>query len=176
MPFDPIKLRVLAQEQEDENWRFRDFLKHHCDIEPDKLDERVFELTKQVWADIDCTTCANCCKEVRPTFSEEDVDRLAKRLRIDRRQFIDSYLQPTDPGDDNPWRTKTTPCPFLKDNRCSVYEDRPNDCRGYPYLYEPDFATRTMAMLQRTFTCPIVYEVMERLKQTIGFPGRKRKR
>ena len=48
------------------------------------------------------------------------------------------------------------------------------DCRGYPYLDEPDFAFRTMAMIERTLTCPIVYEVMEELKREVGFGRRQR--
>jgi uncharacterized protein len=172
VPVQPINLPVLAQRKEEENWRFRQFLKLRCKLEPDELDRRVFELTKRVWAGIDCTTCANCCKTVRPTFSEEDVESLSRRLAIDRQQFIATYLEPTDPGDENPWQTRTTPCPFLNDNRCTVYEDRPADCRGYPYLDEPDFAFRTIAMIERTFTCPIVYEVMEELKRSAGFVRR----
>jgi uncharacterized protein len=66
---------------------------------------------------------------------------------------------------------RTTPCPFLKDNRCSVYEDRPADCSGYPYLYAPDFVFRTIGMIERTHTCPIVYQVMEDLKKSLGFRG-----
>ncbi len=88
-------------------------------------------------------------------------------------QFIDAYLKRTESGDENPWRTRTKPCPFLKENRCSVYEDRPADCSGYPYLYKPDFVFRTMGMIERTFTCPIVYEVMEHLKQSLGFSRRR---
>ncbi|HEY2172027.1 MAG TPA: hypothetical protein VGJ30_20560 [Candidatus Angelobacter sp.] len=82
------------------------------------------------------------------------------------------YLKRSEPGDDNPWTTCTTPCPFLKDNLCSVYEDRPADCSGYPYLYKPDFVSRTLGMIGRTFTCPIVYEVMEELKKSTGFRRR----
>jgi hypothetical protein len=172
---DLVQLRVLAQEKEDENWRFRQFLKSQCDLEPDELDHRVFETTRRVWAGIDCTTCANCCREVKPTFSEEDVNRLSRRLAMAPQQLTDTYLERTEAGDDNPWQTRTTPCPFLKDNRCSVYDDRPGDCKGYPYLYEPQFAHRTMAMIERTFTCPIVYEVMGELKKSLGFTRRSRR-
>jgi len=175
MPFEPIKLRILAEEKTDENWAFRAFLKQRCDLEPDELDQRVFELTKRVWAGIDCTTCATCCKEIHPTFSEPEVERLARRLGMDRQQFIDAYLKPTQPGDDKPWETRTAPCPFLKDNRCSVYEDRPADCGGYPNLYDPEFVFRTARMIERTSTCPIVYEVMEELKESVGFRWRRRR-
>jgi Fe-S-cluster containining protein len=175
MAFNPIKLRVLAEQKEDENWKFREFLKRHCDLKPAELDERVFELTKKVWAGIDCTTCANCCREVKPTFSEEDIDRLSRRLGVDRQKFIADYLEKTEPGGDNPWQTRTRPCPFLKDNLCSVYEDRPDNCRGYPYLYEPAFASRLIGMVHRIFICPIVYEVMEELKRSVGFRYRGRR-
>jgi uncharacterized protein len=173
---DPIHLPVLASKKEEENWRFRRFLKDRCDLDPDELDRRVLQITDRVWAGVDCTTCANCCKTVRPTLHDTEVDRLARRLALDRQQFVETYLEPNDAGDDNRWRTRTTPCPFLKDDRCTVYEDRPADCRGYPYLHEPGFVTRTMAMIERTFTCPVVYEVMEELKQSTGFSRRRRGR
>ena len=169
MALDPVQLRILAQRKEDENCRFSQFLKDQCDLDPEEVDERVFEATRRVWAGIDCTTCANCCREVRPTFDDEEVNRLAVRLETAKEQFIDAYLERTEAGDENPWQTRTTPCPFLKDNRCTVYEDRPADCKGYPYLYEPEFVFRTMAMMQRTFTCPIVYEVIEELKTSLRF-------
>jgi len=175
MAVDPIRLPVLAQAKEEENWKFRQFLKLRCELDPDELDQKVFDLTQRVWAGIDCTTCANCCKQVRPTLSEGEVDRLARRLGLPREQLIASCLEKTEKGEDNPWTTRSTPCPFLKDNRCSVYEDRPADCSGYPYLYQPDFAFRMLAMIDRTGTCPIVYEVMEELKRSLGFRIRSKR-
>ena len=175
MAFDLIQLRALAQEKEDENWRFRQFLKGRCELAPEEIDQRVVAATERVWAGIDCTNCANCCREVRPTLSEEEARRLAQRMEMAPQPFIEAYLERTEPGDENPWQTRTTPCPFLKDNRCSVYDDRPADCRGYPYLYEPDFVFRTMGMIERTSTCPIVYEVMEELKGSLGFVRQRRR-
>ena len=172
MPFDFVQIRTQAEKKEDENYRFRRFLKTDCNLESEEIDERVFAATRGVWAGIDCTKCANCCREVHPTFSDEEVNRLARRFDMTRQQFIEAYLQPSESGDDNPWTTRAAPCPFLKDNLCSVYEDRPADCSGYPYLYKPDFRSRTLGMIQRTFTCPIVYEVMEELKKSTGFRRR----
>ncbi len=82
MDFDLIQIRVLAKNKEDENWRFRQFLKTRCDLDLDEIDRLVFETTRRVWAGIDCTACANCCRQVHPSFSEEDVDRLARRFEI----------------------------------------------------------------------------------------------
>jgi len=169
MAFDLVQIRTQAEKKEDENDRLRQFLKFKCNLQPEEIEECVFAATRRVWAGIDCTKCANCCQEVHPTFSEEEVDRLARRLAMPRQQFIETYLKRSEPGDDNPWTTRTKPCPFLKDSLCSVYEDRPDDCSGYPYLYKPDFTSRTLGMIQRTFTCPIVYEVMEELKKSLHF-------
>jgi Fe-S-cluster containining protein len=174
MDFDLIQIHELAKNKEDENWRFRQFLKTRCKLDSDEIDRVVFETTQRVWAGIDCIACANCCRHVHPTFSEEDVERLARRLEMDIRQFTENYLERTKDSSANPWQTHALPCPFLKDNCCSVYEDRPADCRGYPYLYEPEFESRTMAMIDRTFTCPIVYEVIEELKGSLRFSGKRR--
>jgi uncharacterized protein len=80
---------------------------------------------------------------VKPTFSGEEVDRVAHRLGMERQQFIETFLERSEAGSDKPWQTRAAPCPVMKDNLCSIYEDRPADCSGYPYLYEPDFVFRT---------------------------------
>src|SRR5258705_5569830 len=112
MAVHPINLPVLAQGKEDENWKFRQFLKLRCNLEPDELDQRVFDISKRIWAGIDCTACANCCRTVKPTFSDDEIERLARRLDIDRQRLIDLHLEPNEAGDDKPWRTRATPCPF----------------------------------------------------------------
>ena len=79
---DLVQIRKLAERKENENFRFRRFLKE-CDLEAGEIDGRVFDITHRVWAGIDCTTCANCCRELRPTFSEDEVERVARRLGIE---------------------------------------------------------------------------------------------
>jgi hypothetical protein len=169
MAVDLIQIRQLSHKKEDENWRFREFLKVGCDLGPDQIDRQAFETTRRVWAGIDCTACANCCREVKPSFSEDEVKKLARRFGMEREQFIERYLERTEANSENPWQTRTKPCPFLKDNLCSVYEDRPADCSGYPYLYKPGFVFRSISMLERISTCPIVYEVVESMKESTGF-------
>jgi hypothetical protein len=111
---------------------------------------------------------------VKPSFSENEVERLARRSGMEQQQFIEKYLEPREAGSENPWQTRTQPCPFLNGNLCTVYEDRPADCSGYPYLYESHFTSRTIAMLERTSTCPIVYEVIEDLKRSLRLSRRRR--
>jgi len=168
------KLEVLAREKEEENREFRTYLKWNRKLSDKRLDRLVSELTDNVWADIDCASCRRCCKELRPEFTEKEQQRLAKRLGMSVEQFREQYLKYDDTEDEPGWRTRHTPCPFLDGTRCSVHEDRPKQCRDYPYLYEPDFSFRTIGMIERTFTCPVVFQVMEELKKHLGFRYRRR--
>jgi uncharacterized protein len=171
---DPLKLPHMAEAKADENFAFRDFLKHRTRLSSEEVDNLVFEITESVWKRIDCTACGNCCREVSPTLGQEDVDRLAGHLGISGPELVSKYLKPTESGEDNPWVMRERTCPFLKDNRCTVYEYRPANCRDYPYLHKPDFTARTLSMIGRISECPIIFEVWEELKRATGFRHRPR--
>jgi hypothetical protein len=135
-----------------------------------ELDQLVFKITKDIWSRIDCTQCGRCCMTLQPMLTDEDHKRLADKLQITIDELRKQYVEYDNSDPDEPdWKMKSTPCPFLKDNKCSVYEARPGNCRDYPYLYGPDFSFRTMGMIGRTFTCPIVFEVFEELKEQLDF-------
>ncbi|MDX9976118.1 MAG: YkgJ family cysteine cluster protein, partial [FCB group bacterium] len=71
------RIKRLSEERDEENWRFRTFLKGR---DEDEVDAQVHRLYEEVAAAIDCTACGNCCGVTWPCVSGEDVDRLAKRL------------------------------------------------------------------------------------------------
>ena len=79
--------------------------------------------------------------------------------------LIRQYLVETDT--DGEYHFNTLPCPFLKNNLCSVYNFRPNDCRSYPHLHKKNFVSRTMSVVNNTSICPIVFNVYEELKSEI---------
>ncbi|MFZ4394680.1 MAG: YkgJ family cysteine cluster protein [Kiritimatiellia bacterium] len=56
------------------------------------------------------------------------------------------------------------PCPFLSENRCRVYEHRPDTCRSYPHLQKKEFVFRLTQAVGNCSVCPIVFNVYERLK------------
>lgn len=60
---DLEKIKIIGKQKEDENWRFRSYLKG-LDIEEEELDKIVHEINNNVTSQIDCTKCANCCKVV----------------------------------------------------------------------------------------------------------------
>ena len=166
---DPVKLRQMAEARLDENYKFRQFLKHHRSLSSEEVDSVVSETAEKVWEEMDCTACANCCRVVVPTFCQDDIDRLAGRLGISSSEFVSKYLKSAESPEDGPWIIRERPCPFLKENRCSVYEHRPTNCRDYPYLGKPAFTSRTLRMIDRLGECPIVFEVWEELKRATGF-------
>ena len=171
MDITPQNVQALADGKDEENLRFRSFLKA-SPLSVDELDKLVFQTTDQVWAKVDCTACGNCCKEIGPVLDQQDAERLAARLGMTVEAMVEKYLKPEEDPDEagNRWEMRVRPCPLLdKNNRCTVYEDRPASCRRYPYLHEPQFVFRLLGMLERASTCPIVFEVLERMKESTGF-------
>jgi len=88
---DLSKIRKSSKEKEDENWEFRSFLKG-CDISEEKIDSIVHKLYQKVSSEMDCKTCANCCKEVQPVLNQEDIEKFSKCLGISVAKFKDQYL------------------------------------------------------------------------------------
>jgi len=166
-------IEALATEKGIENWDFRSFLKFNDKLSDAKLDKLVADITHRVWATIDCTACANCCKTLQPSFTEEDQQRIAGKLGLSVEQFRQNYLELTTDDGESVWQIRQSPCPFLENNKCTIYDDRPKNCRDYPYLYDPEFSSRTTMMIERTYTCPIVFEVFEELKTHLNFRTKK---
>jgi Fe-S-cluster containining protein len=118
------------------------------------LHERAFE-------QIDCLQCAHCCKSYSPRFKTPDIKRISKKLQMKEGAFIEKYLRLDEDGD---YVVQSVPCPFLNaDNACSIYEDRPSDCRRFPYTDEDVLLKRPQLTLKNSSFCPIVVSVLEGL-------------
>lgn len=123
--------------------------------------DRLPELHEEAVNRVDCLQCANCCKQYSPRFKTPDIKRLSKHLRMRESEFIETYLRVDEDGD---FVARTLPCPFLgEDNFCSIYEERPSDCRRFPYTDEDLMVKRPALALKNSTFCPITYYVLERL-------------
>ncbi|HBY57403.1 MAG TPA: hypothetical protein DEG96_06025 [Candidatus Atribacteria bacterium] len=91
METDLNRIKKLSEEKEDENWKFRSFLKV-CNIPSKKMDSIVHRLYHQVASKIDCESCTNCCKELNTVLEQEDLKKLSKYLEISIEQLKDQYL------------------------------------------------------------------------------------
>lgn len=159
METDPDKVAELARQRRDENWRFRSFLKA-TRIGSGRLNEAAESFARQAEEQIDCRQCGACCKDNCITVNEEEVACLAEHLELEIEVFKARYIGRDDDGCP---AIDATPCPFLSDKICTVYEARPLACRGYPYI-GGDIKSRTIGILERAETCPIIFEMLERLK------------
>ncbi|OAG28703.1 YkgJ family cysteine cluster protein [Thermodesulfatator autotrophicus] len=84
-------------------------------------------------------SCFNlCCYDVTLVLSPYDFLRLRKALGLSSREFIDRYADfylgdlTQLPVISVRMKTQDFACPFLREEGCSVYADRPASCRTYP--------------------------------------------
>lgn len=157
---DIDKLQALASSAEPST---RKFFQSIPKKQLKKLDSDIHRLHNEVFDEIDCLECANCCTSLGPRITELDVKRMGKALRMKPDEVIESYLRVDEDGD---LVFKEMPCPFLApDNYCLIYESRPKACREYPHTDRVKFYQIVKLSIKNTHTCPAVYEVFERLKK-----------
>jgi uncharacterized protein len=120
-------------------------------------------LHQEAFEQINCLSCANCCKNYSPRFKSPDIKRIAKHLGIKETEFKQQYLVV---DSDEDYVNKQMPCPFLADdNSCNIYEVRPSDCARFPYTDEDVILKRPAITLKNSTFCPAVYYVLEKLTQ-----------
>jgi hypothetical protein len=78
---DITKIRYYGDKNLMKNFEFRAFLKAH-DLGDTALDEIVGELNAEIEKLVNCTTCANCCRELEPKIAAEDRKRISQFLGI----------------------------------------------------------------------------------------------
>ncbi|GAA4827214.1 YkgJ family cysteine cluster protein [Algivirga pacifica] len=155
------KWQSQAKEKAKENQNFLKRLKKSK--QAGQIDRWVNEADEEVVSQVDCLSCANCCKTISPVVTQTDVKRIAKELRMKPTEVVEAYLLVDHEGD---YVMKSQPCPFLgADNYCSIYEARPKACREYPHTQNRGFTKRPSLHYKNTLTCPIVFNVVEELKQ-----------
>ncbi|MFQ9704684.1 MAG: YkgJ family cysteine cluster protein [Enterocloster clostridioformis] len=155
----PDKIGMEAKKREDENYKFRSFLKGHADEE--ELDKQFLRLHKELFADYDCNKCRNCCKMYKGSIPEEDVEKDAEYLDITVEQFIDFFLEKEACGIG--YHTKHMPCDFLQeDGNCKLGDCKPDSCKKYPYTDQPERLCSLLGMLDTVAICPVAFEIFRK--------------
>jgi len=140
---DLEKYHQLALQKQKEHRKFLATLKKKA---PKNLDKIALEIHDEVFQEIDCTACANCCKTLGPDFKE-------------------AVLQVDEDGDKV---FKAMPCPFLGgDNLCSIYDVRPKACREFPHTDRKKIYQINHLTIKNTLTCPAAYLFVEKLKERL---------
>lgn len=82
-----------------------------------------------------CTQCGKCCTGA-PGYtwvSLEEIEGMASHLKLTVEDFAARYLRKVGPRWSLREDSRSYDCIFLKDQRCSVYEVRPKQCRTFPW-------------------------------------------
>jgi Fe-S-cluster containining protein len=84
-----------------------------------------------------CTGCGDCCTG-GPGYiwvNQAEIDALAARLGMDVPAFERKYVKEVGVRRTLKERPKTYDCVFLdaETRKCTVYEDRPRQCRTWPF-------------------------------------------
>ncbi len=98
--------------------------------------------------------------------TNEEADKVSQVLNTTREAFDRSYLEK---GGAELMLMNSMPCSFLKENSCTIYENRFEGCREFPALDLPDFKKRLFSHFMHYSRCPIIFNVIEQLKIDLDF-------
>jgi Fe-S-cluster containining protein len=164
-------LALIAHEAEsraDDYAAFRYFVELDERSDAD-LDGLVQSIAMPIVTAIDCTKCANCCRSLSVYLTEEDAHRVIAGTFIPLEQLLSEVIDCERAASAEEWGVfRQRPCVFLKGERCSIYEHRPESCRLYP-AFTPDFRWALADILGGVGLCPIIYNVIEELQQALGW-------
>lgn len=159
---DIEKYHQLALQRQAQHRKFLVTLKKKP---PKHLDKIVQDIHQEVFQEIDCMACANCCKDLGPDLTEADIVKIAKLFRMKLATFEKTYLHVDEDGDKV---FQSMPCPFLGgDNLCSIYDVRPKACREFPHTDRKKIYQINHLTLKNTLICPAAYEFVERLRKRL---------
>ena len=153
------KHHALVRQKSKENKKFFQQIKR---LKPKVLDQKMHQLHEEVFACTDCLECANCCSTTGPLFTDRDIGRIAKHLRIRPSEFTEKYLRI---DEDKDYVLQQVPCAFLgEDNKCGIYDVRPKACREFPHTDRIKQHQILNLTKKNVAVCPAVYEIVEKLK------------
>ncbi|MFT3933446.1 MAG: YkgJ family cysteine cluster protein [Chitinophagaceae bacterium] len=167
-----VNLRSFKQKVRHNRRRLRLFLARLEKNPPKDLKQISIEADKQTWQEVDCLSCANCCKTMTPTFTPEDIKRIAAHLNMKPKAFKDKWLQKD--KKDGDWVNVKQPCQFLnlQDNKCSIYEVRPADCSGFPHHTKKKLTDYVHVYKQNVELCPASYTWVEKMLKMMKENGK----
>ena len=156
------EIASLSKKNKKANEKFFQGLKRKHKKNVDALFQEAHE---EVFSCTDCLSCANCCKTTGPLFTNKDIERISKHLKIKQQVFVEKYLRI---DEDKDYVLQKLPCVFLdEENYCSIYEKRPKACREYPHTDREKQAQLLPLLLKNISVCPAAYEIVEKVKVKI---------
>ena len=158
-------LKNLPEKAKDKHKENKKFFAKLRKKPPKDLDRQMQEMHEEEFSRTNCLDCANCCKTTGPLFTNKDIERISKHLKLKPQQFIEQYLRI---DEDKDYVLQEVPCTFLAaDNYCLIYDVRPKACREFPHTDRKDFHKISNLTIKNTAICPAAYNIVEEMKKRI---------
>jgi len=161
-----VNLRSFRQIVRHNKRKVKGFLTRLGSNPPRGLENLKIEADKEAWKHTDCLDCANCCKTMSPTYTKEDVKRIASHLGMTDKAFREKWLYKDKTGD---WMNVKQPCQFLdlETNMCNIYPVRPRDCAGFPHHNKKKMVEYLHMYKQNIEYCPATWRVVEYMNEKL---------
>ncbi|MES1220176.1 MAG: YkgJ family cysteine cluster protein [Bacteroidota bacterium] len=165
----PVNFRSFKQKVRRYKTVYKRFLSKLEKQPPRGLDSLTPIVEKEVWREVDCLSCANCCKTMTPTYTPKDIKRIAAHLGMSVIAFKEKWLL-KEKGSEGDWINKSTPCQFLdmKTNMCGIYAVRPVDCSGFPHLSKKRMVDYIHIHKQNLEYCPATFKMVEKMVEMVN--------
>lgn len=162
----PVNFRSFAKKLAFSRKAFRSYLNRVEKNPPKAIDKATPILEAEVWNEVDCLSCANCCKKMTPTFTDKDLKRISAHFNQTIEEFKKKWLRKERNGD---WVNVLQPCQFLdmNTNMCSIYAVRPADCAGFPHLSKKKWNEYAHVHKQNIEYCPATFKMVEKMVLSI---------
>jgi Fe-S-cluster containining protein len=146
--------------------RLRRFLTKLEKDPPLLLDTYADQIDKEVWTEINCLACSNCCRSMTPTYTFQDLKRISSHFRMNIKNFKEKWLYKNNKGE---WMNRLQPCQFLdlNTNMCSIYDIRPADCAGFPHLTKKKMVEYMHVHKQNVQHCPATMLMVEKMMNVV---------
>jgi uncharacterized protein len=163
-----INFRQFKKKVQERKRSLRRFLTRMETVPLNRSKKITQELEPEVWREVDCLGCANCCKTMTPTFTAADISRIARHLNMSGDEVKNKWLNKEKRTGD--WVNKKTPCQFLDltTNKCNIYAVRPADCAGFPHLRK-NFKDYGHVHKQNVECCPATFLMVEKMQAAASF-------
>jgi Fe-S-cluster containining protein len=157
-------LEELTSQSEEKISAFEEFASKVKAIPVTQFDAIAHPVVEEITSKIDCIQCGNCCRHQEPGIDNDEIEKLAKCKNMSVEGFKNDFVAWDKEGISFMFQK---PCTFLQGNICSVYTDRPNSCADFPGLHRANLKWRMKQVKENYSLCPIVFNVVERLKELI---------
>ncbi len=106
---------------------------------------------------LNCSECGLCCSFFDDLIIyAEEIKNAANRLSLDEETFRSRFTKAIVGND----RSLLTPCPFVHENKCTIYNHRFFVCKAFPLCIN---LTKNQGILSGIYVCPQATQFYEGL-------------